>query len=80
MPRPTDLTTQWARLGAQHQLQQLDAERREILAAFPHLRGAALGRTKSRRRGPLSAAARKKMSAGMRRYWAKRKAREAGKK
>jgi hypothetical protein len=69
-------------MGAHARLQQLDDERRAIFAAFPELRrGAALqapaaaaspGEARPRRR--LSAAARKRMSAGMKRYWAKRKA------
>jgi hypothetical protein len=73
-------------LGAQARLQQLDEERRAIFAAFPELRrgapaapaaaGAAAGAGQPRRR--LSPAARRRMSAGMKRYWAKRKAAEKG--
>ena len=82
--RKNDTHRDWARLGAMARLQQLDDERRAIFAAFPDLRrGAAAvapaagvagpaGRRRRRRR--LSADARKRMSAGMKRYWAKRKA------
>jgi hypothetical protein len=65
-----DRTREWALLGAQLQLVQLDRERAEILAAFPELRSQRRGRI----RGPLTAAARRRLSAGMRRYWAARKA------
>jgi hypothetical protein len=70
-------------LGAIARLQQLDQERRAIFAAFPDLRRGAAQPTQSadagpargrRRRRRLSAEARKRMSAGMKRYWAKRKA------
>lgn len=69
---------EWARLGAMARLEQLEQERRAILSSFPELRGAA-GR---RKKGPggsvpgrkLSPAAKKRMSAGMRKWWAKRKA------
>lgn len=79
--RRNDTHREWARMGAHARLQQLDDERRAIFAAFPELRrGAGLpapaaaspGEARPRRR--LSAAARKRMSAGMKRYWAKRKA------
>jgi hypothetical protein len=72
---------QWVSLGASVRLQQLDQERAEIIRAFPHLKkpakagGLALVGRKNRR--PMSAAARKAMSAGMRKYWARRKAEDA---
>jgi hypothetical protein len=67
---------EWAKLGAQTRLAQLDREREEILAAFP-----ALGRNSQgastppgRRRRTISAAGRRAMSLGMKRHWAKRRA------
>jgi hypothetical protein len=65
-------------------LQQIEEERRAIYAAFPELRGGVpaigqLGEPPRRRGGSrkgrkLSAEARKRMSEGMRKYWARRKA------
>jgi hypothetical protein len=68
---------EWAKLGARARLEQIERERRAILARFPDLLKDVVAR-----RGPggsrpgrkLSAAAKKRMSAGMRRWWAKRKA------
>ena len=67
----------WARLGAQTRLQQIERERAAILKAFPGLRtgsqpAMAIGGDKRKR--VFSAAARRRMSAGMRKFWAKRKA------
>jgi hypothetical protein len=78
MRQTLTLRDQWARLGALARLQEIERERATILAAFPGLNsragsatvGATLG---SRPRRKMSAAARKAMSAGMRRYWARRK-------
>ena len=78
-------TRQWARLGAMTRLQQIEAERRAIFAAFPELRRGAgvvpqAAADQPRRRGgsrkgrKLSSEARKRMSEGMRKYWARRKA------
>jgi hypothetical protein len=82
MPQTRELQQEWARIGAQARLQQIDRETAEIYAAFPELRGA-------RRRGPastsaqparklrtMSAAARRRITKGMRVYWAKRRAAE----
>lgn len=66
-------TRQWARLGAQARLVEIERERAEILAQFPELRASEQARVAPPRRR-LSAAARKKLSDGMRRYWAKQKA------
>jgi hypothetical protein len=68
---------EWAKVGARTRLEELDQERRAILARFPDLLKAT-----PVRRGPggsrpgrkLSAEAKKRMSAGMRKWWAKRKA------
>ena len=75
MSRLTDRTNEWAKIGAATRLQQLEVERAAILKAFPELRrgtgrsGGGLGQ-----RRQLSPAAKRKLSAGMRRYWARRKA------
>lgn len=66
-----------ARLGASVRLAQIAAEQTSILEIFPDLRRAttsadATGLSRPRRH--MSAKARKAMSEGMRRYWAKRKA------
>lgn len=74
----------WARLGASVRLRQIEAERDAILRAFPELRratrhpAALLGSV--RRQRQVSAAARKAMSAGMRKFWARRKGLAKGKK
>jgi hypothetical protein len=77
MPRPSPMQAEFARLGAIARLQQIDKERASILAAFPELKkkGAmtALGIGAPAPRRKVSAAARRAMSEGMRRFWAKRK-------
>lgn len=70
-------TREWARLGASARLIEIEQERDAILRAFPELRAA--GRMSGSPRTPrprrkLSAAAKRKLSAGMRKYWARRKA------
>jgi len=68
---------EWVRLGALARLEQIEQERRAILSRFPDLL-----KSKPARRGPggsragrkLSPEAKKRMSAGMRKWWAKRKA------
>ena len=69
-----DTRSQWARLGARARLQEIDQERAAILKAFPELKrgGHAVAGPGPRRK--ISAAARRAMSAGMRKYWARRKA------
>jgi hypothetical protein len=70
----------WALLGATIRLQQIEAERAEIYAAFPQLREGQQGRAISdtpagvRKRRTFSPAAKKRMAEGMRKYWAKRRA------
>lgn len=75
MPRTSPMHAEFAKLGAVARLQQIEKERASILASFPELKkkGAltALGASAPRRR--VSAAARRAMSEGMRRFWAKRK-------
>ncbi len=70
MAAASDRTRQWARLGAQARLAEIEQERAAILEEFPDLTGERAPRAPRRR---LSVAARKKLSDGMRRYWAKRK-------
>lgn len=75
MGRLTDRTTEWARMGAEARLQQLEVERAAILRAYPELRrGAGRSAAGLDPRRQLSPAAKRKLSAGMRRYWARRKA------
>ena len=75
-----DRTIEWARIGAGMRLRELEIERAAILKRFPELRaaGAAAGRSNGGLR-KLSPAARRKLSAGMRKYWARRKAEAARK-
>ena len=65
---------EWARTGAAVRLAALEQERAVILKTFPGLRSTkgSTGDQTTRRR--FSASARRRMSAGMRKYWAKRKA------
>lgn len=74
---------QWALKGAAARLKEIDEEIRTILGAFPELRGSArqLGGALSalavdsvKKRRTMSPEARKRMSAGMRKFWARRKA------
>ena len=77
-----------ARLGAQSRLDALDREREEIFSIFPELRSKsasapARGATRpaaaaGRRRGGMSAEARKAQSARMTAYWAARRAAKSG--
>jgi hypothetical protein len=72
----------WAKLGAKARLSELRAEIGEIFRVYPDLRleVGSLGRlSSSRRRRSISAKARAAMSAGMRKYWARRKAQKAQK-
>ena len=75
-----DRTIEWARIGAGMRLRELDVERAAILKRFPELRraGVALAGSNAGLR-KLSPAARRKLSAGMRKYWARRKAEAARK-
>jgi len=73
---------EWAKLGAQARLVALQEERAAILREFPDLARmsgspAVVSGLKPARR--FSAAARRRMSAGMRKYWARRKAAAAAK-
>jgi hypothetical protein len=78
MAQTSALHREWARKGAMTRLQEIDREKQAIFSSFPELRrssgrsGASAGEPRKRRK--MSAAARRRMAAGMRRYWAKRKA------
>jgi hypothetical protein len=81
MPTKT-LEREWAHRGAIVRLQEIDRERSAIFSMFPDLRRGkpsvvADAAGAPRRRRTMSAAAKRSMSAGMRKYWAKRKAAEA---
>jgi len=79
---------EWALKGAGARLIEIGQEREAILRAFPELRRAG-GRERGvierertvvggrRTRPKLTAAAKRKLSAGMRKYWARRKAQAA---
>jgi hypothetical protein len=79
MRHPSSQLREWARLGARTRLQEIDRERAAILASFPDLRHARAqpGSGGLRKRRKMSAAARRRQAAGMKKYWAKRKAAEA---
>ena len=63
----TDRTREWALIGAKARLVEIDQERAAIMQQFPELR------TGSKSGRKLTPAARRKLSQGMRKYWAKRK-------
>jgi hypothetical protein len=71
----------WVRLGALTRLNEIEQEHAAILRAFPDFRKgrgrAGLGSGHPAKRRKISAAARKAMRAGMRKYWARRKAEAA---
>ena len=81
MARPADVN-QWAKLGATARLKEIQDELAAIYRAFPELRGQrgpatgakASGRQKRKR---FSAAGKAAISEGMRKYWARRKAKAA---
>jgi len=64
---------EWALLGARTRLEQIEAEKSKILAAFPELSKSASSPRNGRK---LSPAAKLALSAGMRKYWARRKAKQ----
>lgn len=72
----SDLEKQFARIGAQHRLNELQGEQIRILKIFPDLKPTAstvfttTSTTPTRRRRSMSAAARKAVSARMKKYWA----------
>lgn len=73
---------QWAKLGAIARLKEIDAEIASISRAFPDLRGQRSGPPVAssggrRKRKRFSAAGKRAISNGIRKYWARRKANEA---
>lgn len=85
MPRGSEMQREWARRGALVRLEEIETERASILASFPELRRKQTGSSRTRngaqprKRRKMSATARRRMSAGMKKYWAKRKAATAAK-
>ena len=81
MSRTTDVN-RWAKLGAVARLKEIQEELASIYRAFPELKGqrslavetSAGGRQKRRQ---FSAAGKAAISEGMRKYWARRKAKAA---
>ncbi len=84
-----DVLKRLAKLGALARLEQIDSERKAILAAFPDLAGPrAGGAVKSapagaapatRRRRRMTAAQRKAVADRMKKYWAERRKSAKGK-
>ena len=75
MPRSSRDFLALARKGAEHRLAELHTEIASLIKSFPHLRSTAvIGRTpRKRNRRTMSAAARKAVSARMKKYWAARR-------
>ncbi len=80
----------YARVGAQARLAELQQEMDEIVRAFPELRSASRGRRGKvaaspstvtargrRRRKPMTAAQRKAVGTRMKKYWAERRKKQA---
>src|SRR5512145_3281799 len=81
MARTVDVN-QWAKLGAAARLKEIQEELASIYRAFPELRGqrgatagALSGGRQKRKR--FSASGKAAISEGMRKYWARRKAKAA---
>ena len=78
--RNSELQQRFARLGAAARVSELRAELDQILAVFPELRRAKPGANGSPVNGTkrrFSAAGKQAISEGMRKYWARRKAKQA---
>jgi len=78
-----DVLQQLARLGAKARLAELRSEEAAIRQAFPDLFGRGRqasdgGAARGRRRRGMSAAARKAVSARMKKYWAARRKAKGG--
>jgi hypothetical protein len=71
MAKTSNLRDQWALRGAEARLREINDEIQTIYAEFPELKGSRQGLEPKR---TMSAEARTRMSAGMRKYWARRKA------
>jgi hypothetical protein len=68
-----ELLRRFARAGAQARLEELRAEEAAIHRAFPGLSAKPRAANAGRRRGRMSAAARKAVSERMKKYWAERR-------
>ena len=82
MKRTVEIDRELALVGATARVKELLAEIERLHSIFPELRrgsagSAASARNKTKR--SFSAAAKRRMSAGMRKYWAKRRAAASGK-
>ena len=75
----TDFQRTWARAGAEARLREAQAEIEAIYRAFPDLRSgrASGGRVGGGRKRMFSAEGKAAISEGMRKYWARRKAKAA---
>jgi hypothetical protein len=90
MPRYSTHFMEMARRGVVVRIKELEAELAQLKKVFGHLPfgsavSPAIAARESeaiprRKRNPMSAAARRKVSLRMRRYWAKRRAEKPGKK
>ena len=83
MARTVDVN-QWAKLGAAARLKEIQEELASIYRAFPELKGqrslaagASLPGRPGRKRARFSAEGKAAISEGMRKYWARRKAKAA---
>jgi hypothetical protein len=88
MPKHSSSIIELAKKGASHRYEELKAELAALIKAFPHLEfGSAISPAAPkqefdrlrmrRRRKPMSAAAKKAVSARMKKYWANRKKAQA---
>jgi hypothetical protein len=82
MPKHSSSIIEFAKKGASHRYDELKAELAALIKAFPHLEfGSAISPAAPKqefdrlrkRRKPMSAAAKKAVSARMKKYWAARK-------
>ena len=80
MARTVDVN-QWAKLGAAARLKEIQEELASIYMAFPELKGqrslAPTASSRGRKRARFSAEGKAAISEGMRKYWARRKAKAA---
>lgn len=79
MARTVDVN-QWAKLGAAARLKEIQEELASIYKAFPGLKGQrslAPSASPRRKRARFSAEGKAAISEGMRKYWARRKAKAA---
>jgi hypothetical protein len=79
MARSTQLERRYAVVGAETRIKELEAEMAEILRLFPELKSRVPGSVAGAepRKRKFSQEGKSAISEGMRKYWARRKAREA---